>query len=204
MKLPHWPGWRLIGRYPEGDDDGVGAWLLYNHGGRSIGEAMLLECPPGLKVDHVYKALRDVKCNLTYVGYSHDHYDHLCPRVYRKLLEEWKGRAYFLDNSRTNHSCIDLAGELLYRIFAPKHSHWDVVHVFRGVAHTGDIELGMLDSVNREVTPKVKRRSMGYLKTFPQRTGYHVHTTISAHLNDLRENVDWPSLFSYPEEALVY
>ena len=78
-----------------------------------------------------------------------------------------------------------------------KHSPDDVVTVFRGVAMTGDIELGTLDSVNHEVRRKTKAASMDYLRGFPDRTGYRALTVVSAHLNDFRRGVDWPSLFSY-------
>jgi hypothetical protein len=78
---------------------------------------------------------------------------------------------------------------------APKHSPGDLVTVFRGVAMTGDIELGTLDSVTDEVSMTTRKRSMRRLREFPDRTGYRVHTVVSAHLNDLRRDVDWTSLF---------
>jgi hypothetical protein len=36
---------------------------------------------------------------------------------------------------------------------------------------TGDIELGMLESVNEEVPERARRRSMDRLRGFPERTG---------------------------------
>jgi hypothetical protein len=63
------------------------------------------------------------------------------------------------------------------------------------VAMTGDIELGQLASVNEEVPAKQKRRSMRRLRRFPRRTGYRVHSIVSAHLNDCRTDVHWPDLF---------
>jgi hypothetical protein len=36
---------------------------------------------------------------------------------------------------------------------------------------------------------------MDYLRAFQERTGYHVHTIVSAHLNDFRQGVNWPLLF---------
>ena len=71
----------------------------------------------------------------------------------------------------------------------------DVVTVFRGVAMTGDIELGTLASVNEEVSPALKKRSMRWLHDFSRRTGYHIHSVFSAHLNDVRLFVNWPDLF---------
>ena len=62
-------------------------------------------------------------------------------------------------------------------------------------AMTGDIELGMLASVNDEVPPRVKRLSMTRLRDFEARTGYRVRSVVSAHLNDVRQGVNWPALF---------
>jgi hydroxyacylglutathione hydrolase len=92
-----------------------------------------------------------------------------------------------------------LAGEPLWLIKAPKHSPDDVVTVFRGIAMTGDIELGTLKSVNDEVPRKTRAASMDYLREFQDRAGYHVHTTVSAHLNSFRQNVEWKWLFSYSD-----
>jgi len=60
---------------------------------------------------------------------------------------------------------------------------------------TGDIELGTLESVNDEVPAATRRRSMKRLREFQERTGYHVHSIVSAHLNDVRVSVWWPDLF---------
>jgi hypothetical protein len=62
---------------------------------------------------------------------------------------------------------------------------------------TGDIELGMLESVNDEVPSATRRRSMRRLREFQDRTGYHVHSVVSAHLNDVRVAVRWPDLFEF-------
>ena len=72
-----------------------------------------------------------------------------------------------------------------------------MVTVFRGVAMTGDIELGMLASVNDEVPEGTRKRSMRRLREFQDRTSYHVHSIVSAHLNDVRVSVGWPDLFEF-------
>jgi hypothetical protein len=91
---------------------------------------------------------------------------------------------------------LHLGGEPVWLLKAPKHSFGDVVTVFRGVAMTGDIELGILESLKDEVPKYVKRRSMKRLAGCPARAGYHVHTTVSAHLNDVRTGVDWNQCFN--------
>jgi hypothetical protein len=37
---------------------------------------------------------------------------------------------------------------------------------------------------------------MDWQRGFPSRHGYQVHTTLSAHLNDVRGSVNWPNLFA--------
>jgi hypothetical protein len=60
----------------------------------------------------------------------------------------------------------------------------------------------MLESVNDEVPIKTKRKSMEILKGFQNRRDYHVHSIVSAHLNDVRTDVDWESLFDYDLEKV--
>lgn len=88
-----------------------------------------------------------------------------------------------------------LGGEKVWLVAAPKHSLADVVTIFRGVAMTGDLELGTLDSVTNEVPKRIRKRSMRRLAVFCERTGYHVHSIVSAHLNDVRTSFHWPDLF---------
>jgi hypothetical protein len=92
---------------------------------------------------------------------------------------------------------LHIGSSPMWLVKAPKHSLTDVVTVFRGVAMTGDIELGMLESVNDEVPAATRRRSMRRLGEFQDRTGYHVHSIVSAHLNDVRLSVRWPELFEF-------
>lgn len=182
-------GWRLLGQFPD-NDDGVGSWLLY-HGG----EAMLLEIPPGLKVAHVQKGLKEIGARLCYVTASHAHEDHFDNDIWKELKATFPNAEFMNPNYLRDSKPIGLGGEMAWFLVAPKHSMSDMVTVFRGVAMTGDIELGQLESVNKEVHDSVKRKSMKHLQDFPMRTGYHVHSVMSSHLNDLRTNVNWPELF---------
>ena len=190
--LPNLPGWHLLGAFPQGDPDGVGSWLLHNDS-----EAMLLEIPPGLTADIVAAGLGSIRSVLRYVTASHLHGDHLDINCWNELQVAFHGTHFIRPTASSVGSEIlmNLGGEPLWFIKAPKHSPSDTVTVFRGVAMMGDIELGTLDSVNEEVSRGVKAASMEYLRGFESRTGYKVHMTVSAHLNDFREWVDWPSLF---------
>lgn len=186
--LPEWPGWHLVGQY----DSEVGCWLLH-HGG----EAMLLEVPEGLSLPDVKQAVRELGVRIKYVSASHTHMDHLDSKSWNALARYYEAEMLSPKGFHYFHTELDLGGEPLFLIKAPKHSWNDVVTVFRGIAMTGDIELGTLDSCNREVPEPTKRMSMGRLRDFQRKYRYHVHSVVSAHLDDLRQNVNWESLFSY-------
>lgn len=194
MKLPHFDGWHLIGAFPDNEPDDVGSWLLV-HGG----EALLLEVPPGLTVEDVRPALGRERATLRFVTASHDHGDHLDPEVWDALAAAFPDVQFIHPAGVRGDHLLHVGGEPVYLVKAPKHSSTDVVTVFRGVAMTGDIELGMLATVNDEVPWPTRVRSMNWLRGFPHRTGYHVHSIVSAHLNDVRTSVRWVDLFRCPE-----
>lgn len=185
--LPHFEGWHLIGA---SEDDTVGSWLLHDSG-----KALLLEIPEGLTVREVKAALDGTKTTLCYVTASHDHGDHLDTDVWGDLVEAFPDAEFIHPATVRWDRYLRVGGEPLWLIKAPKHSPCDVVTVFRGVAMTGDIELGMLASVNDEVPEETRRKSMARLRDFQDRTGYRVHTIVSAHLNSVRRDVCWPDLF---------
>jgi hydroxyacylglutathione hydrolase len=191
FNIPAMAGWHLLGAFPDNDPNDVGSWLLHHNG-----EAMLLEVPPGLTVDVVKAGLESLGAALRYVTASHLHEDHLDAEAWNALTDAFPDPAYLSPDELEGDTLLELGGEPLWLIKAPKHSLTDVVAVFRGVAMTGDIELGMLESVNDEVPLKTKKASMDYLSRFEERSGYRVHTTVSAHLNDFRQNVNWQSLFT--------
>ena len=190
--LKNLPGWHLLGAYPDNNPNHVGSWILHNDG-----EALLLEVPPGLTVDDVAGGLAAVGAGLRYVTASHLHEDHLDIDCWNNLQEAFHGTHFMRPTAAQVGSdiLINLGGEPLWLVKAPKHSPSDTVTVFRGVAMTGDIELGTLDSVNGEVSRATKAASMDYLRGFPDRTGNYIHTIVSAHLNDFRQGVNWRSLF---------
>jgi hypothetical protein len=188
------PGWHLLGSFPDGEDNDVGSWLLH-----ASGVSMLLEIPPGLSVSHVHDALDATGAKLRYVTASHLHEDHFDRGVWRSLEREFPAAQFIRPGkvSTPSETRYVLGGETLWLLKAPKHSPSDTVTIFRGVAMTGDIELGMLDSVNNEVSRTRKAASMAFLRGFEERTGYKVHTIVSAHLNDFRQGFFWAELFRY-------
>ncbi len=89
---------------------------------------------------------------------------------------------------------LHIGGEPVWLVKAPKHSLTDVVTVFRGVAD--DIELGDAGALGEHEVPEAtRRRSMKRYKASGTERGYHVHSTVAAHLNDVRQSVHWPDLF---------
>lgn len=187
----NFPGWRLIGAFPDGVPDDVGSWLLVNG---TVG--LLLEVPPGLSVAAVKRDLAAAGVELRFVTASHDHEDHLDVEAWEALHAAFPRTTFLHPSTIKGDHRLDLDGEPVWLVKAPKHSLTDVVTVFRGVAMTGDIELGIIESVNDEVTKQIKKKSMARLQSFQERADYHVHTIVSAHLNDLRVGVNWPDLFS--------
>jgi hypothetical protein len=192
VKLPHFEGWHLIGAFPDNEPEDVGSWLLVHDG-----QALLLEVPEGLTLQDVKDALGRLGATLRYVTASHDHYDHLDPEVWDALAGAFPDAQFLHPSGVQGDRLLHVGDEPAWLVKAPKHSLTDVVTVFCGVAMTGDIELGMLESVNDEVPSATKRRSMRRLRDFQDRTGYHVHSVVSAHLNDVRVSVQWPDLFEF-------
>lgn len=186
-------GWHLLGAFPNDEPDDVGSWLLI-HGG----EAMLLEIPPGLGVEIVRDSLRHHGATLRYVTASHDHEDHFDPDAWGRLRQAFSCE-FIHPSSVAGDRLLHLGDEPLWLIKGAKHSMTDLVTVFRGIAMTGDIELGTLDTVNDEVPLSTKRRSMNRLRGFEQRADYHVHSIVSAHLNDVRRGIRWADLFTVDE-----
>lgn len=188
---PVFPGWRLIGSFPVGDTDGVGSWLLHH-----AGDAMLLELPPGLTVAAVSDGLDALGCRLLAFTASHTHEDHFDPALWPELLAAFPAADGIDPGTVRANRVVRLAGEPVWMLPGAKHSPDDVLTVFRGVAMTGDVELGTADSVNDEVPPAVRLSSMRRWADFETRTGYHVHSVMSAHLNDVRRSVQWADLFA--------
>jgi glyoxylase-like metal-dependent hydrolase (beta-lactamase superfamily II) len=152
-------GLHLIGQFNRFQ---TGCWLL-EHGG----EGAILEMPPaGLRAPSVATAAAAAVAALAigtvkYLFCTHAHWDHCSRKTYRQLraafptaqaylhsgfrgqLGEQEGVHYFAEKVK-----LDLAGEPLFLVHAPKHSNTDTMVIFRGTACTGDWELGTIRSVH--------------------------------------------------------
>lgn len=187
-------GWHLLGQYPNGMGRDVGSWILCHSG-----EALLLEIPPMLGTPRIEKELIELgNPYLKYITASHGHRDHLYPRVWDTISRYYRPTVISIDPASViGEERFYLGGEILWLLKTPKHSRYDVVTIFRGIAHIGDIELGTLESNTQEVPRKLRERSMSRLATFPQRHNYHIHTVVSSRLDYIGVDIDWSSLFNY-------
>jgi hydroxyacylglutathione hydrolase len=174
-------GFILMGVFAPGECD-VASLLLYHDG-----EACLLEVPPDpALIYRVRDTLGAFGLELKYIAATHRHFDHWDERLVELLLEEHPG-ANILPNGEDVFT--HLGGELLVSLHCPKHSWSDQVVIFRGVAATGDIELGMWRSVNDEVDGGTREESLRRLAAWPRESGYQIHTLFSAHWNDIRRDI---------------
>jgi hypothetical protein len=197
----------------------TGCWLLV-HGG----EAAVLEMPPyGLTRPGPAEAVRLAAAAFSipavkHLLCTHAHLDHFSRRTYRALRAAFphaepclqrgfRGRLggapgvrYFDEVLR-----LELAGEPLFLVHAPKHSRTDTMVVFRGAACTGDWELGTLRSVHDWTrlwaVPRARKlQAIDRMERFQQDHHYHIHRVFSVHANDRREGVDFPRLMAATRE----
>jgi hypothetical protein len=94
---------------------------------------------------------------------------------------------------------LDLGGEPLYLVHAPKHSWTDTMVIFRGVILTGDWELNTIRSIHdgkghQSVPISTKQKSIDALKRFPKEQNYRIHKAFSVHANDRRDDIDFAAL----------
>ena len=199
----------LLGRYREKKDenDPVGCWLL--HFGN---EAAIVNMPPFRAGGQApFKRAKEVademNAEVRYLLCAHHQPDHFAgetflgfrrtfpdaiPYAYRSLRDEISHpRATFFGNEAIVE--LELGGEPLYLIHAPKHSWSDTFVVFRGTALTGDWELGTIRSVNDESAGRVpladRRKSVDRLLKFAHE--YQIHTLLSSRANDVRIDCDF-------------
>jgi hydroxyacylglutathione hydrolase len=199
----------LLGRY---NPFSTGCWLLCKGG-----EGAILECPPYSRNQPspalaAAAAARQLGVTIKYLLCSHYHGDHFSPATLRELHHQFPHATILLqDGFPTHHTAglptqrfdqsynLNLDGEPLYLIHAPKHSWTDTMVIFRGVIFTGDWELNTLRSVHDgkghlSVPAEQKLRSIETMLRFPTHYNYHIHKVFSVHANDRRENVDFTAL----------
>ncbi len=212
-------GLLLLGRY---GDFRCGSFVLA-HGGH----AALVETPPWRRARNPVNAARRFlrsrrhRHTLDRILLTHVHDDHA--RALGAFVAAFPGATVTLHRSQVEDAAfhwlvrpglprgatadlwdgaecrLDMGGEPLHLIHAPKHSLHDVMIVFRGVLISGDWWLGPGDPNPARVPLQVRRRSVERMMAFGER--YRIHTVISAHANDIRRDVHFGRLMAstWPE-----
>lgn len=96
---------------------------------------------------------------------------------------------------------LDLGGEPLIVLHAPKHSYGDLLIIFKGAMITGDWYLGDLTDCNDLVNPRDKIISINRVMDTVKGLGYHIHMLFSGHGDALFYNADF---FSIMEQSKVH
>lgn len=192
----------------------TGCWLLVNGG-----EAAVLELPPSVgggpdPVRLAVKGAADLGVEVRYLLCTHSHLDHFSRPTLRRMRAAFPAAEPVLQTGFAGvvgdavgvrffntDVTLDLAGEPLHLIHAPKHSTTDTMVVFRGAACTGDWELGTVRTVHDwnpiwRVPVETRVRSCERLMAFPAWANYDIHRVYSVHGTDRRENVDFPALMA--------
>jgi glyoxylase-like metal-dependent hydrolase (beta-lactamase superfamily II) len=172
------------------------------------GEAVILELPPGSSRKRppwigARRFIKRHKLNPVLMLASHTHWDHLGGfRYFRHtfpktpfIINESGGRNFrldYLDRTFPGRALeLSIGGEPMFILSAPKHSYEDLLVVFKGTVCTGDWTLGPMQDCNAIVSIRQKIATLSFVRNFLEERGYHVHTTYSAHGNDIRRGIDF-------------
>jgi hypothetical protein len=198
----------LLGLY---GDQRTGCWMLIN--GPS---AAIIEMPPYNPGQYSPTIAAQIACEqrnilVEHLLCTHAHEDHIAFETLRELhkafpaakislqsgfktvLPEGLPVEYFDSLLR-----LDLSGEPVYLVHAPKHSWTDTMVIFKGMILTGDWELNTIRSIHDEgkqsVPARAKLKSIETLSRFPTENNYIIHGTFSSHATECRNNVDFGEL----------
>lgn len=198
----------LIGQY---NSLKTGCWLLTN--GK---KGALLEMVPSgdWKISPAkdsQKAAEELGIEIKYLLCTHTHGDHFSRRTLSEMRKTFPGAEVHLQEAFKivlasapgihyfgYTEKLDLDGEPLYLIHAPKHCWSDTMVVFRGTICTGDWELNTLRSVHDgkpdSVPIEVRLNSIDEMMHFEEDCNYKIHMTYSSHGNDCRRDVNFVEL----------
>ena len=194
-------------------------WLFVNGD-----EAAVIEMPPyrprkdARPWSAAQKCLKEIGAQAKYGLLSHAHVDHCQTLVkfrdtfpeaqfvgHRTQVESRMVARLAWKEGRRPHDlfdevfdgeirALDLNGEPLILIHAPKHSESDQIILYRGTALTGDWFLGDLRDCNAIVDPREKIRSIERVQSWLHRLDYHVDRAFSGHGDCLYHDVDFHNL----------
>jgi glyoxylase-like metal-dependent hydrolase (beta-lactamase superfamily II) len=212
-------GVRLVGRY---GNAACGTWLLENNGEVAIVETPG-KCLQGRSPwDDSLSYVNHLGLNPKWIFITHPHTDHitgyhhyrqnfptaksLVHRTFKQIrfisLQEYTWEQNNEDTFNSDYTIVDLGGEPLFLIHAPKHSEQDTLIIFRGVVITGDWVIGPYDEERidqAEVIYNLKR-----VRSILKNHNYKVHTLLSAHANEARGNIDFDEILDEMIEHLTW
>ncbi len=159
----------------------------------------------------VKSVIGKLKVKPRYLLFSHSHWDHAggymdFRETFPSIRAVWH-KSFFKDRywgfyrervsrpgdkvfSSVSH-VLDLDGEPLLLLHAPKHSESDVLIFFRGTVITGDWTLGAMPDCNTYVPVRLKVKALKGVKKCLLDKHYYVHSAVSAHGNDIRHGIDF-------------
>lgn len=191
-------------------------WLLVNED-----EAALVEMPPYRRKRDARpwfaarRCLKQIGARLKYGLLTHAHIDH-CQNLmeFRKAfpkasfvahrsqlenmvvgrLSDWRPYDVFDQVFDGDIFMLELGGEPLILIHAPKHSYSDTFIIYRGTAITGDWFMGDLKDCNAIVEPSHKIYSIERVQSWLSRLDYKVDRAFSGHGDCLYYKVNFNRL----------
>lgn len=194
----------LLGRY---NPLNTGCWLL-RHGNSGA----ILELPPYSQGEispaaTAQQIARDLNIQISYLFCTHNHNDHFDLTTAREFVRTFPRATLCLQAGFQSDISgllpadyfddilhLTLDDEIVFLVYAPKHSWTDTMVIFRGVICTGDWELNTLRSIHANVPDERKLKSIALLRDFPHQYNYTIHTVFSVHANDRRSGVDFSGL----------
>ncbi len=144
--------------------------------------------------------------NVRFLLSSHSHWDHFSLRTLQDFHKKFPTAMLYLSCQYQhipptipttyfqNETVLDLGGEPLYLVHAPKHSLEDTIVIFRGTAMMGDWELNTIYSVHNDVTIEKRRISIERMMEFEKEKNYKIKRTFANHGNERRDEVDFTEL----------
>ncbi len=98
---------------------------------------------------------------------------------------------------------LEIGGEPVYLIYAPKHSYEDTMIVFRGAMITGDWVIGPYPDCNDIVSTEDKIKSIDKVSAVLKNLNYKVHMLFSVHGDNLMYSVDFESIMKETKDYCI-
>jgi len=197
------PGVRLL----DVPAHGSAVWI-FEHGGECAFVEQPFEAGRNRSVLEAKQQADEAGWQVKYLLSTHVHFDHAgALGIWRAVFPkaEAPGHASFAEfvapgaYSRVVDESVvelDLGGEPLLLLHAPKHSGEDLLVFFRGSCLSGDWSWGPYPDSLPLIPPARKVQSLDFVRDELARRNYGVHTVYSSHGNEARRDVDFAGLLA--------